>query len=154
MMKKTFGEMTSKTNGISELRGGYNMKAALIKDIDVNAAFVADTIKEQANKTKSVKIIEDITYSRSTSSYGLSFNLSDICEKLSYGIEPHVYVFECYYNLNIRILDNKGAVQAENMFPHAILCEMRLPFVHTDILNTGKPSEFIGDLNNLINQLR
>lgn len=148
--------MTSAMIGIDNLNITDKIKAALLSNVDHDAAFVADTLGLLVNKVYSLKLYEDTTYAKHGYPYSFSFTLRDINEKVSYGIEPNVYVFECYFNLELRILDDKGVVCAENLFPHAILCEVN--FLSVDVeknkIHVGKPSQFYGDFNNLLNQIR
>lgn len=154
MMK--IGKMTSAMIGIDNLNKADKIKAALLSNVDHDAAFVADTLELLVNKVFSLKLYEDTTYAKHGYPYSISFTICDINEKVSYGIKPNVYVFECYLNLELRILDDKGEVCADNLFPHAILCEV--DFLSIDEkknkIHVGRPSQFYGDFNNLINQIR
>ena len=155
LMKK-IGKMTSAMIGTNNLNKTDEIKAALLSNVDRDAAFVADTLELLVNKVHSLKPYEDTTYSMHGYPYSISFTLRDIKEKVSYGIEPNVYVFECYLYLEIHVLDDKGEVYVENIFPHAILCEVNFLSIDEkkNKIHVGKSSQFYGDFNKLLNQIR
>lgn len=141
-------------NGIDETDISLDkVKAALVRDTEANAAFVADTINKQANKVKSIKIFENIQYALLRNEYNLSFNVSDVCEKISRGIDINQYVFECYCRLNIRILNKKGKVIVDGSYPHSILCEVKALTGYVGELSTGKSIQYRGDFSNLISKM-